>query len=205
MNIDAKKKNSFLFLEKLYQITDGNSSSFVSMWELGSELGFDRQITRNIVDYLSEENLIEPKTLGGGIGITHDGLIEIEDSHSNPYNSTRHFLPINVINIGNMNNSAIQQGSNYSSQTINFDTDKTNDIKIILTEIEKIKEQIILESLVFDELISEMNTVNSQVNSPKPKNLILNESLKTIQSILEGVAGNAFTPMIIEMIDKILK
>jgi hypothetical protein len=205
MSIDDKKKDRFLFLQKLYDTTDGNSAYMVDMWELGTELGFDREKTHNIVDYLTDEGLIEPKALGGGIAITHDGIIEIEDSQSNPGSPTRHFLPMNLIHIENMNNSAIQQGTSFSTQTINFTIDKTENLKKIIDEIENIKEQITLDRLVFEELVSEIDTLKSQIKSPKPKSIIVTESLKTIRSILEGVAGNAASPLIIDMISNFIK
>jgi hypothetical protein len=83
----------------------------VNMWELGEELGFDRSLTSNIVDYLTGEYLIEPRALGGGIIITHNGIVKIEELHNNPEKSTEHFSSINVIHIENMSNSAIQQGT----------------------------------------------------------------------------------------------
>ncbi|HAN19559.1 MAG: hypothetical protein A2X13_15055 [Bacteroidetes bacterium GWC2_33_15] len=205
MSIEDKKKDRFLFLQKLYDTTDGNSAYMINMWKLGDELGFDRGKIHNVVDYLIGEGLIEPKALGGGIAITHYGIIEIEEVQSNPDFPTQHFLPMNVIHIENMNNSAIQQGSSYSTQTINFSADKTEDLKKIINEIENIKEQIILDRLMFDELVSEIETLKSQIKSPKPKNIILTESLKTVRSILEGVVGNAATPLIIEMINNMIK
>lgn len=205
MSLEDKKKDRFLFLQKLYDTTDGNSAYRIDMWELGAELGFDRGKIHNIVDYLTDEGLIEPKALGGVIAITHEGIIEIEDSQSNPDSPTRHFLPINVIHIGNMNNSAIQQGTSYSTQAINFSTEKTDNLKKLVNEIDNIKEQINLDRLLFEELVSEIDTLKIQIKSPKPKSIIVTESLKTIRSLLEGVAGNAATPLIIEMINNIIK
>jgi hypothetical protein len=205
MSLEDKKKDRFLFLKKLYDTTDGNSGYIVDMWELGSELEFNREKIHNLVDYLTDEGLLEPKTLGGGISITHYGIVEIEDSLTHPDSSTDHFLPINVIHIENMTNSAIQQGASHSTQTINFNADKSEDLKKIIFEIENIKEQITLDRLVFDELVSEIDTLKSQIKSPKPKSIIVTESLRTIRSILEGVAGNAATPLIIGMIDNMIK
>jgi hypothetical protein len=205
MSLEDKKKERFLFLQKLYDITDGNSSYIVSMWELGEELGFDNNKTQNIVDYLTDEGLLEPKALGGGIAINHDGIIEIEDSQANPDSPTQHFPPINLIHIENMNSSSIQQVTSYSTQTINFNIEKFEVVKRIIQEIENIKEQINLDKEIFDELISEVDTLKSQLKSPKPKNIILTESLKTIRNILEGIASNTFTPVIIDMINSAIK
>ena len=69
-----------MFLQKLYETTGGNTVPIVDIFELGSELGFDKSEIENIVDYLSDEGLMELITLGGGSRITHSGIIEIEDS-----------------------------------------------------------------------------------------------------------------------------
>jgi hypothetical protein len=205
MNTEDKKKDRYLYLQSLYDLTDGNPAAFLNMWELGSELGFDRVKTRNVVDYLIAEGLLEPRALGGIISITHDGIIEIEDSKSNPDSPTLHFLPLNLIQIENMNNSAIQQGTSYSMQQINFNSEKLDQLPKIINEIEVIKDQIEIDKTLYDELISEVETLKSQMKSPKPKNVILGESLKSIRSILEGVVGNLITPIIIDQIKNILK
>jgi hypothetical protein len=205
MGIEDKKKDRYYFLQSLYDSTDGNSGAFLSMWELGSEIGFDKTRTSNVVDYLMAEGLIESRALGGYISITHDGVIEIEESNSNPDSPTLHFLPLNLIQIENMNNSAIQQGSNYSVQTINFTTEKLDQIGKIVDDIDQLKNEILLDKSLFEELISEVNTIKSQIKSPKPKSVILKESLNSIRSIFEGIAGNIVTPVIIEQINNILK
>lgn len=50
----------------------------------------------------------------------------------------------------------------------------------------------------------EIETLESQRKSPKPKNIIITESLKTIRSLLGNVAGNALTPVIIAQISNVL-
>ena len=55
----------------------------VDMWELGKELSFDDNKTQNIVDYLTNEYLIEYKGIGGKIFITHNGIMRIEEYRLN--------------------------------------------------------------------------------------------------------------------------
>lgn len=59
------------------------------MFELGTELGFDREEVSLIVQYLAGENLVKHRTIGGGIGITHDGVKKVEEAISAPQESTR--------------------------------------------------------------------------------------------------------------------
>lgn len=204
MDILEKRKARFEFLNKLYEITNGDSSYMVNMWELGKELGIERNAISSIVDYLTSEYLIESRALGGGIAITHSGIVEIEELHNNPNESTEHFPSINVIHIDNMNNSAIQQGTINSSQNAIFNLNSINDLQTIIDNIENVKNELALSKDSYSELISEIQTLKSQIKSPKPKNVIITESLKTIRNIIEGVVGNAIAPNIISLINGLI-
>ncbi|WP_461631356.1 hypothetical protein [Labilibaculum euxinus] len=204
MNISEKKKLRYDFLNKLYKVTDGDSSLIVNMWELGKEINIERKDISNIVDYLKGEYLIEPKTLGGGISITHEGILEIEELHNSPDVPTDHFPAINVIHVENMNNSAIQQGNTNSTQNILFEQAKFDDLQKLILEIDRIKNDLNLEKEDAEELESELATIKSQSKSPKPKKIIITESLKTIRNLIEGVVGNAIAPTIIEMINGLI-
>jgi len=204
MDISQKKKIRFEFLNKLYEVTDGNSSLIVNMWELGNEIAIERNDISNVVDYLKGEYLIKPMTLGGGISITHEGILEIEELHNSPDIPTEHFPAINVIHVENMTNSAIQQGNVNSSQSVLFEQVKTADLNKLIEEIEKIRENLGFEPEDNEEFESEFETIKTQSKSPRPKKLIITESLKTIRNLLEGVAGNAIAPSIIEMINGLI-
>lgn len=204
MNIEEKKASRFKFLNKLYEITNGDSSYMVNMWELGNELKFNKAMTSNIVDYLIGEYLIESKALGGGIAITHQGIIEIEDLHNNPDFSSVHFPAINMIHIENMTNSAIQQGVSNSNQSIAFNESKKNDLKTVIKELQLIKEKLISNNEIITEFEAELSTLNSQEKSPRPKKVIISESLRTIRNLIEGVAGNMIAPSVIELINSLI-
>jgi hypothetical protein len=56
----------------------------VDMWEVGNELGWDRETTETTYDYLQGEGLLKAMTLGGGATITHDGPKEVEKAEEHP-------------------------------------------------------------------------------------------------------------------------
>lgn len=64
-------------------------------------------------------------------------------------------------------------------------------IALLISSIDKLQ----LESVKHSELLSEIATLEAQSNSPRPKVSIIGETLVTIRSILEGVAGNIATPL----------
>lgn len=202
--LEQNKKNRFLFLELLYTQSNGDTGAMFDMWEVGEELKIDSNETRQIVDYLTGENLIAPRALGGGIVLTHWGVKEVEEALENPDRPTEHFLPFNIITIGTMTNSTLQQATNNSTINFQFDTRKLNDIDTLLVSIDQIKDTLNLSIDLHQELISEIETLQIQKQSPRPKNTIIAEALKSIKTILENVTGNAMTPVIVEQITRMI-
>lgn len=206
MPTDVKKikRDRYLFLHLLYEQSNGSEQIWFDMWEVGNELELDQTETQDIVQYLQGEYLIEARGMGGSIGLTHAGIKEVEQALENPDQPTEHFLPINIINIQSMQNSTLQQGTNNS--TVNFQIDQTgmNGIDAIISKLGEIKDALSLTSEQRAELTSEIQTIQSQRSSPKPKSIIIRESLKTIRTLMECVTGNAITPAIIHMITNII-
>ena len=189
MEILTKKiADRFQFLKKLYEVTGGNKMQYPNMYELGEKIGISRIETESITDYLTSAGLMEHKFIGGGIAITHSGVLEVENALSKPTLKTQFFpAVVNILNIQNMNNSQIQQGTEASSQTY---TISSNDLSVIAEIISSLKNDINnlpINASQRSEISSEIATVDAQLKSSNPKKVILKESLRTIRSILEGV------------------
>jgi hypothetical protein len=125
MDLKDKKKIRFEILKEIYECTDGDKFTGISEGEIQKAFELDRETVRSIVSYLIEEDLLRRITMNV-VGITHQGVLEIEDALSNPEEATEHFLPVNVINIGTMNNSNIMQGTTKSNQNNNVIQNKNN-------------------------------------------------------------------------------
>lgn len=96
-----KREQRFQFLGKLYEVTDGNPLRPWVDVEVGQLLGFDKPLVDMITDYLQEEGLIEC-TMGGGVMISHRGVVEVEEALLHPSEPTYHFPAIqNIVNITN--------------------------------------------------------------------------------------------------------
>lgn len=195
MNIQLLKKQRFLFLEKVYNETQGDTSCMVDTEEIGQELGIDDLASRRIAQYLIDEGLLEAMAIGGGIGLSHNGVLEVEEALSNPDKPTQHFLPVNIINIGSMNNSVIQQGTTNSTQTVTIKAENIADLKSFLLDLKVSLQKMQLSMESQNEVLAEIATLEAQANSPKPKRTIIGEALKSLRSVLEGVAGNVATPL----------
>ena len=90
-SLEEKKKNRWLMLRKFYEIANGQSDHIISMWEVGEQLGWDRETTNTTYDYLEGERLLKAMTLGGGATITHEGIKEVEEAEEHPEMPTLHF------------------------------------------------------------------------------------------------------------------
>lgn len=200
MDFSKKKNDRFNFLNKIYEISDGQTSYIVDGWEqVGKILGFDWNYSTNIYHYLNDEGLIEPMGAGIRLSLTHDGLKEIEKALNEPDKPTEHFPPINqynTINIGTMQGGAIQQAT--STSTINYTT--SNEVIKDITEFTKeLKEFIAKENLPKDEveeLETDIETIEVQSKSKRPKTEILKTSLNSIKSIMERVIAGVATKVI---------
>lgn len=97
MNIHDLKSKRFKFLSELYNATAGDENNHVNMRDIGQSLGIDLEETNRITQYLFGESLLKHQGIGGIIGITHQGVREIENALSNPDRPTDRFASVDSI------------------------------------------------------------------------------------------------------------
>lgn len=195
MTLEDKRRRRLQFMKALYEKTDGRELAMVDMWELGDELGFSREDTGATAEYLVGEFLMEYAALGGAISITHLGVREVEESMQNPDSPTQHFPPINVIQIGYMANSSIQQGSPGSVQV------SVNELAPIATFVEEVRAALDGLGLTPGDrqaLAAELSSVESQLQSSRPRRDAILGSLSAVRDILVGAAGNVTAHALLE-------
>lgn len=197
--IEGKRKR-FLFLEKLYEITEGSENFIVNMWELGKEIGLTRKETSLIEEYLEGEQLLEARAMGGGISITHWGVIQVEVALSKPDVQTKYFPPVNIIHIHQMHNSQIQQGTINSSQAGTFASYDLQQLKEFIQSLKTLIPELGLSPEDGKEMEAEIVTIETQLVSPKPKSLIIKECLKSLKNILEGAAGSILSSELLQKV-----
>lgn len=185
-----KQADRLRYLNHLYERVGGRSSAHVPMWELGQELGMEKEYTSDIVEYLVNEGYVERRVMGGGIGISHRGVRQVEQSNADPNTAIGPFPAVNVINVQNMHNSQIQQGSHQSSQTQSF---SQNDLKALGRFLAQVRAKMADPSLppaIRHELQANVATIDAQLQSARPKRGIVVESLRSIRTVLEEAGGN---------------
>jgi hypothetical protein len=110
--------------------------------------------------------------------LVDSGVIErdIEDAPKTPHSGG--------IYIGSVTGSVIQQGS-HNTATVNYQ----NDVREVVEEIRSVLNATKLTPEAKEELRAEVETVGAQMKSPKPKHVIIRESLVSARHILEHAFG----------------
>jgi len=204
-NVQETRRKRFQFLQKLFDVTEGNEMADANLWELGEGLGFTRSETDKIDDFLRGEGLIKHIALGGLIGITHRGIIEVEAALSKPDEPTTYFPAVNYFHVEHMVGSQIQQGTNQSSQVLTYNNNDIDAILQFVAELRSRLPELELGEETQAEVESDISTIESQAKSPRPKFAIIKECLSSMRTVLEGIAGNAIAGILLQQIGTLPK
>ncbi len=195
--VEKKRKQRFDFMKALYECTDGRERALVKQDEIGTELGFSREETDLTVEYLKGEGLLKRVVMGGIIGISHLGVVEVETALQKPDQPTEHFPAVhNTITIHSMTNSVIQQGSSGATQSVTFNQSSKESIERFVAALKDQMKDLGLSTDVEAEARAELATVEAQLSSPKPKSAIIAGSLSFLIGVVEKVTASLLTPEI---------
>lgn len=190
--LDEMRSQRFAFLKALYDESEGSTRALVPMDAISQQLGFDRQHSTKLADYLADEALLRYAAAGPMLEITHWGVKEVEEALSAPEEPTEHFPPIvvaeNYLQVGTMSHSQVQQGTSRSSTQVQRTLD-LDVLRELVAELRAITSELDLEAEQNDEYEADLETVAAQLASPRPKVGILRESLSSVRAILEGAAS----------------
>lgn len=164
----------------LYDATGGNQFKWLPLADLGNLVGLDREQTMLAGEYLKGEGLLEFKAFGPMVGITHQGIREIEEALEHPDRPTDHFLPVNIIKIGTMIGSSIQTAGHNSGQSANLNDYRPSDLKQLLGEITSVVANPAVPKEAREEVLADVGTVETQLTSPRPKGNIISEAKKWV-------------------------
>lgn len=207
ISIEQKRSDRFSFMKKLYELTDGNQTAYVEFdsESFGKDFGWESSYFESTYQYLRSEGLITNQ------GITHLGVIEIEEALSNPNQPTEHFPAFNVVN----NHYHISGNSQTIVQTGNQNTASLHISKVELDFYESLESLlgnvlVLLENINAEnaELRSDYETLKAQLASPHPKKSILAEVARSIKTVAEGALGGVISnvisgPQILELLSKL--
>lgn len=202
--VEEMKKKRFEFLHRLYELSGADEHKPFNMFGLGEELGFEKILTQKIVRYLSKEKLIKHWS-PDGVAITHWGIKAVEQAVSRPDEPTEYFPPVvNIISIGEMVGSQIQQAGPLAEQVIAIDEADFGLIDELLESLKGSMGELPLAPKSKADLEADIQTIEAQMSASKPKASIIAECLASIRRILEEAAGNVLATGFIMTINNLL-
>lgn len=107
-----------------------------------------------------------------------------------------------IITVGTMIDSAIQQGSPGATTTI---TVNSGALKAIIEKLKEETPQFSLDGADEKELKSDIATMELQLDSGRPKLVIIKESLTSVRGILEKMAGSLGASGVMHLIEQYFK
>jgi hypothetical protein len=170
MAIDELDESGRQYLIQLFAQTNGDTAAQVSMYDVGEILGLDRDSSARVAETLIGLQLVEIRTLSGGIGISAEGAAEITG------------LAGGAAPIGD-------SAGRLSDQPV-MDVQSCQAVEHLA---DALKTQIGELGLDFDslsELMADLKTIEAQLGSSRPKTAIIRKCLRSITEVLDRV-GNS--------------
>lgn len=153
------------FLVELCERTEADTTAQVAMHNIGASLGLDKDASAHAAEELMGLQLVEIRTLSGGIGITPEG---VEEAHR----------------LGARTASAEESQPRLGDAPI-IDGVGCEAVQEIAAHL---KSQVGELGLAFDdltEMVADLKTIDAQMVSSRPKTAIIRESLRSIRGVLE--------------------
>jgi hypothetical protein len=168
------------FLIRLFEQTKGDSTLQVSMYDIGDQVGLDRDIASAVAQELIGSMLVEIRTLSGGIGISAEGSQMAQELIGPAETSGGEFAELDDgLLLNTLGRQAVEQvASELKDQTgslgLDFDT---------LTE-----------------LMADLKTIDAQLGSSRPKTAIIRACLGSILAVLTKSGDNKISERIRKLV-----
>jgi len=170
MSFNELSENEKNFLLQIYHSTKGDTSVQVSMYDIGAALELDRDASSKLAEELMGWELVEIRTLSGGIGICVSAVKEIEETGIAESQAQE--------TIGSLGNEPI------------IDQDAHLEVERISAEIKEQAGSLGLKFDLLSELMADLKTIDVQLDSPRPKTAIIRECLKSLKNVLEAAGAD---------------
>ncbi len=210
--IERRRAQRTQFMNELYDLADGADFQPISTRQVAERLGLDltdregRAEILKIARFLEGEHLIKATGLSlGSVSLTHEGVREVEEARSQPDHPTEHFAPINIVYAQTITHSAIQQGSPGATQSFTIiNQGEQQKLEAFIRSLRSSMDQLGLEEEQQAELEADIQTLEAQVASPKPKKEVIRPGLQSIGRILEGTASQAAASGLLQTIQALM-
>jgi len=176
MNSDEIDINGQQFLIQLFEKTRGDPTVQVSMYDIGDQLGLDRNMASTVAQELIGSMLVEIRTLSGGIGISADGLQMAQKL------------------IGPAASSGGESAKLDDAPVLNSIGRQA--VEHIASELKIQAGSLGLDFDTMTELMADLKTVDAQLGSSRPKTAIIRECLRSVLAVCKTPADTKISDRI---------
>jgi hypothetical protein len=175
--MDTMDPQAEKYLDELFKLSKGKVDRQVSMFDIGTVMGLEKDAARKIAEDLIAEGLAEIKTLSGGIGITLQG---IETAQSLGGVSSGTGLTLGTAPV------LEQQGRRSVDSML---TAVKNHLAKTPTGYDRLEEMVI-----------DIKTIEVQLLSPRPKTAIIRSVLNSLREGLRAQGASSLAVDLDQMI-----
>ncbi len=212
VNLRKRKADRLRVMNEFFEVADGSEQAIIDTEAVCTKLGLSDQEMADACGYLEGEGLISPmpglwnRRFPHRVRLTHPGIREVEESRSHPETPTEHFPPLGTITQhfhGDVISSAIQAGSPGATQTVTVGDLNLKLVREVVDQYEKDEAALGLDASEAEEARAEIKTIRAQLDSPRPKPLVVRESLTSLRAIVEGAAGSMAAVGLLDLLARI--
>ena len=169
------------FLIQLFEQTKGDVAIQVSMYDIGELLGMDRETASTVAQELMGLQLVEIRTLSGGIGISADGSARIKDLLG----------PMASDNSGSAELGDAPVLTSGGQQTVGQ----------VVSELKNQTGSLGLDFDTLGELMADLKTIQAQLDSSRPKTAIIRECLRSVLGGVENAKDSRISGRIRKLVE----
>ncbi len=166
LNINEIDKTGKQFLLQLYDQTKGDLTVQVSMYDIGDQLGMERDVASTVAQELMASMLVEIRTLSGGIGISADGSQIAQELIGPSASSADEFAKLDDAPV--------------------LTTAGRQAVEKIASELKNQAGSLGLDFDTLTELTADLKTIDAQLGSSRPKTAIITACLHSVLAVIKN-------------------
>jgi hypothetical protein len=196
MSLEEERQQRIEFMRRLKDEIDGSSAWSVDPRIIGHRMGLHGWDTSAIVNQLVEAALVE-EVYGEEVRLTDAGRREVEQSQSV---STDSQMAPKISMHFSGNAYGVQAGTVGSNQyvAVNLVSERAT-IQAFLTALRQELDELPISAEERDIVTSDIDTVEAQLRSPKPRNAVLREAVSSLREVVLGAAGSGAFAGLVEL------
>ena len=192
-----KQKRRYELLLEYWKASEGSEEKPINSLQVARDAGFEEDEEREIYQYFKNEGLLWKEKGGGFVCLSHKAIVEIENSITNPLQSTEHF-PSTVIQNFNAPVGSVQTGNhNIANVNQNFG----QNLSEILQQLAILRNEFqILPISEREEAIEIVDALEDEVKSETPSKGKIKSFLLATKDFAVKTGTEATSKILVELI-----